>query len=122
MLTGGVLWLLQRFRRISVDLLKIKAVVWYVRGVGVARRLFIGMVGLAFLLALAVSGFLLIHIGIYALLPAPANAIVLLSLGVIYLLTAVLVLRWACSEKTWMKYSKADHYVELATRKPPPNS
>ncbi len=120
-LTSVALWVLKSYRRASLDLLRIEAAVWYVRGVGAARQLFIGVLALAFLVALAVVGFVLLHVGLYALLPAPANALVLLVLGAVYLAGALLALRWACAEKTWMKYSKADHYVRQATGKLPPS-
>lgn len=114
-----VLRLLERYSQVSLDLVRIEAAVWYVRGVGAARQLFIGGLALSFVVALAVGGFVLLHVGLYALLPTPANAISLLSLGAIYLLIAILVLRWACAEKTWMKYSKAANFVERATGKSP---
>ncbi|MHB9144497.1 MAG: hypothetical protein ACYC5Y_04090 [Symbiobacteriia bacterium] len=120
LLTRVALRLLKSYRRVSLDLLRIEVAGWYVRGVGAARQLFISGLAMAFLVALAVVGFLLMHLGLYALLPAPANAVALLALGALYLIVAILGLRWACSEKTWMKYSKAAHYVELAARKDPP--
>lgn len=114
------LWLLKSYNRVALDRLRIEAAVWYVRGVGAARQLFIGGLALSFVVALAGAGFVLLHLGLYALLPAPANAISLLALGAFYLMIAILVVRWACAEKTWMKYSKATHYVERAVGTSPP--
>lgn len=114
------LWLLKSYRRMALDRLRIEAAVWYVRGVRTARQLFIGGLALSFVVALAGAGFVLMHLGLYALLPAPANAISLLALGAFYLMVAILILRWACTEKTWMKYSKAAHYVERAVGTSPP--
>ena len=120
LLTSVALALLKSYRRVSLDLIRIEAALWYVRGVGVARQIFIGGLGVSVLVALAAVGFLLVHAGLFALLPAPAGAIVLLALGAVYLLVAVLALRHVCSEKTWMKYSKAGQYVEIAAGTKPP--
>jgi len=121
LLTSVALALLKSYRRVSLDLVRIEAALWYVRGVGAARQIFIGGLGLSFLVALAVAGFLLLHAGLFALLPAPAGAIILLALGAVYLLAAVLALRFICSEKTWMKYSKAGHVVDVTAGKQPPH-
>ena len=53
------------------------------------------------------------------LLPVPANSIVMLALGALYLLTAILVLRWISLEKTWLKYSGAKRGMDQATGKVP---
>ena len=112
-------WLLGRYRRTALELLRIEAAVWYVRGVNAGRLFLIGGLALALLVELLIVGFVLLHVGLYALLPAPANAITILALGAFYLLVAGLVLRWLCAEKTWMKYSKADRCVAQAIRQKP---
>lgn len=112
-------WVLAKYRRISLDLLKIEAAVWYVRGVGVARQIALGGLAVAALVALAVVGFLLLHFGMYALVPAPLNAMILVGLGAFYLIAALLALRWAFAEKTWMKYSQANEMVARAVQKKP---
>lgn len=113
-------WVLKSYRRLSLDLLKIEAALLYVRGVGIARQILLGGVALALLIALAVVGFLLLHLGIYALVPAPLNAMILTGLGAFYLIAALLTLRWAFAEKTWMKYSQANEMVAKAIQKRPP--
>lgn len=118
-LSGVARWVLKSYRRISLDLLQIEAAVWYVRGVGAVRQFFLGGVVVALLVSLAIIGFLLLHLGIYALLPAPLNAMLLVGLGAFYLIAALLALRWAFAEKTWLKYSQANEIVARATAKKP---
>ena len=120
LLRDGLLWLLQQYRRLSIDLIKIEAAIWYLRGVQAVRRLFLSALALLFCILLGGVGFLLLHIGLYALLPWPTNAIVLIVLGAIYLGIALLGLGWACSEKTWMRCSHADRYAGLALKDDPP--
>lgn len=109
---------LRGYRRISLDLLKIQAAVWYVRGVQTARSAFLAVFMLALCIAVGVVGFVLFHVGLFLLIPWPWNAGALMALGSVYVITALFVVRWLCSEKTWMKFSNAGKYVESATKKP----
>ena len=117
LLANAALWILKGYRKASIEWVRIEAALYYVRGVAGARKAFVGGVLLAGCLLLAGAGFILLHIGLYALLPSPANAVTLLVLGAIYLATALTGLWWACSEKTWMKYTNASRYVALATKR-----
>ena len=110
------LWLLRHYRLLSIDLLKIKGAIWYIRGVRTARKAYIGVVLFFLCLALVTAGFILLHVGLFALLPAPANAITLLVLGAIYLIVGLSALAATCSEKRWMKLSRADRMVARATK------
>lgn len=116
-ISGLVLWLLRRYRTLSVELLKLRAVIWYVQGVRTARKLFLSFMSLALCLMLAGGGFILLHVGLYKVLPPPANALTLLILGAIYMIVAMAVLCVACSERTWMKASCAAEFTELVTKK-----
>ncbi|MBA4386445.1 MAG: hypothetical protein C0404_00600 [Verrucomicrobia bacterium] len=116
MLGGAVLWLLRRYKQLSVDLLKLNTVIWYVHGVRMARKVFLSFVFLALYFMLAASGFILLHIGLYKLLPSPANALALLALGATYLVLALLGLGCICSEEAWMKGSNAAKLTEMVTK------
>jgi hypothetical protein len=108
--------LLKRYGELSVGLLKIQAATCYVKGVIGARRLFVSAVLLSCLLLLLAVGFVLVHVGFFIWVPWSANtkALVLLALGVVYMtVSSVLILR-RCSEKTWMKLSKADSVLAAA--------
>ena len=110
-------WLARNYRKTSLEWVRIQAALCYIRGVAGARKAFLAAVLLAGCLILGGVGFVLLHVGLYALLPPPANAVTLLALGAAYLVAALLSLRWACSEKTWMKYSKAARFAALAARR-----
>ncbi|MCB9473736.1 MAG: hypothetical protein H6678_07995 [Candidatus Delongbacteria bacterium] len=104
---------------VLLDLLRIEAAAEVVRGVRVLRMLFLSGLATALMVVLATAGFVLVHFALYALLPVPANSIVMLALGALYLLTAILVLRWISLEKTWLKYSGAKRGMDQATGKVP---
>ncbi len=106
--------MLAPYVRLVLKLLQIEAAARLVRVVQMVRMLFLGWLALCLMVVLAMAGLVLAHVGLYLLLPFPANAITLLALGVFYLLLAGLVLAWACSGRTWMKYSKAGSMVESA--------
>lgn len=120
-LRGLVIKLALEYRRLSIEMLKIEAARWYVKGVAGARVAFIGYVGLMAVLLLALSGFLLFHVGLFLLLPWPlkAKAALLAGLGLLYLIVALLGVRYATSSATWLKLSRADEVVEKLTGRKP---
>jgi hypothetical protein len=96
-----------------LDSLKIEAAAVYVAGVRKARQAFIALLGLALSLLLALSGFVLIHVALFAWLPwnLPAKALVLLLLGVAYLSGGLAVVLGLSSDRTWMKFAKVDRIL-----------
>jgi hypothetical protein len=118
----AVLWLLRRYEQVSLDLLKIRAAVYYVRGVQTARSAaIVGLlvVGVVVLLA---SGFVLVPIGLAVLIYGlsgswVAACVVLLVLGALYVIVPLLVLRRFMSERAWMSFFKVDDLVARFTRK-----
>jgi len=95
------------------DILQIEAAAVYVSGVRKARQAFIALLGLALFLLLALSGFVLIHVALFAWLPwsLPARALILLILGVVYLCGGVAVVLGLSSDRTWMKFAKVDRIL-----------
>ncbi|MEI7903400.1 MAG: hypothetical protein WCK89_24435 [bacterium] len=85
----------------------------YVAGVRKARQAFIALIGLALFLLLALSGFVLIHVALFAWLPwsLPAKALVLLILGVLYLGGGLAVVIGLSSDRTWMRFAKVDQII-----------
>jgi hypothetical protein len=96
-----------------LDNLHYEAAAAYVAGVRKARQAFIALLGLAMVLLLALSGFVLIHVALFAWLPwsLTAKALVLLGLGVVYLGGGVAVILGICSDRTWMKFAKVDRII-----------
>ena len=96
-----------------LDILQTEAAAVYVAGVRKARQAFIALLGLALFLLLALSGFVLIHVALFAWLPwsLPAKALILLILGVVYLSGGVAVVLGLSSDRTWMKFAKVDRIL-----------
>ena len=95
------------------DILQIEAAAVYVAGVRKARQAFIALLGLAVFLLLTLSGFVFIHIALFAWLPwsLPAKALVLLVLGMIYLGGGLAVVLGLSSDRTWMRFTKVDRIL-----------
>jgi hypothetical protein len=95
------------------DILQIEAAAVYVAGVRKARQAFIALLGLALVLLLALSGFVFIHVALFAWLPwsLPAKALVLLVLGVVYLGGGLGVVLGLSSDRTWMRFTKVDRIL-----------
>ncbi|MCX6840706.1 MAG: hypothetical protein NTX53_00170 [candidate division WOR-3 bacterium] len=93
--------------------LKVEAAVVYVAGVRKARQAFMALLGLAVFLLLALSGFVLIHVALFAWLPwsLPAKALVLLILGVLYLGGGLAVVIGLSSDRTWMRFANVDRVL-----------
>ena len=116
-LLGGVaLWLAKHFQAFSIDLLKIRAAIWYLRAVRTARQAYLLHVNLTLSVALAGAGFLMFHIGLFALLPPPFNAIALMVLGCVYTVVGLYVVNATCSEQKWMRLTGADKCASLASK------
>jgi len=110
--------LLNRYKDLSVGLLKIKAATCYVKGVIGARRLFVSAVLLSCLLLLLAVGFVLVHVGFFIWVPwsPKTKALVILALGVVYMTVSSVLILQRCSERTWMKLSKADSVLAAALK------
>jgi hypothetical protein len=93
--------------------LQTEAAAAYVAGVRKARQAFIALLGLALSLLLALSGFVLIHVALFAWLPwsLPVKTLILLVLGVVYLGGGLAVVRELSSDRTWMRFSKVDRIL-----------
>lgn len=113
-----VLRLLHRMVEGFAGVWKIKAVRQYVLGIQKARRAFITGLLAVLCLLLAMSGFLVLHVGLFLWLPwsTAARAAVLVGLGLVYVGLALGVILRICSERTWMRFSRADELVRKVTR------
>lgn len=100
--------------------LEIEAAAAYVAGVAKVRQAFVALLGLALSLLLALSGFVLIHVALFAWLPwsLPAKALSLLVLGMVYLGGGLAVVLGLSSDRTWMRFAKVDRVLaSLAPRR-----
>ena len=108
-MAGIAVKLVDNYRRLSVQLLKIEAAKAYVHGVQVARLSALGLLGLGLVIGLICVGLLLLHAGLFILLPWPLHAKAALGvvLGLSYVVIGCVALRAALAEKTWMEKSGA---------------
>ena len=116
-LSGIAVKLLDNYRRLSVQLLKIEAAKSYVNGVRLARLSAIGLMRMLLVIGLIGVGVVLFHVGLFVLLPwtLEAKAVLGMILGLAYVVLGVAVLRAATDERMWMKKSGAAEMLEDAT-------
>jgi hypothetical protein len=103
----------------AISLIKIRAVACYVKAVAEVRKIFIEYVLLRCALLLLLAGFVLMHVGLFIALPCSPEwkGVLLLILGAAYFLIALLGVLKMCSEKFWMRISKATELVKEVTDK-----
>jgi apolipoprotein N-acyltransferase len=110
---------LQEYRRVSLQWLKIQAAIWYVKGVAQTRQIAVRIVAVVAALLLGTAGFIVFHVGLFLWLPVSlaVRGLLLAVLGLIYLLVAWLVMRRLLSEQSWLKNSGASDLIASATRR-----
>ena len=120
LLAGMAVKLPDRYRRLSIQLLKIEAAKGYSHGMRMARMAAIGMMCMGLFAAMIGAGVLLVHAGLFILLPwsVEAKAILGISLGVTYGVIGGIALRAAMSERTWLEKSGAATMLDEATARP----
>ena len=117
LLAGMAIKLLDNYRHLSVQLLKIEAAKSYLHGVRMARLSAIGLMGMGLVIALICFGVLLFHTGLFILLPwtVEAKAVLGMFLGLAYMVIGGVVLRAAMDERAWMEKSGAAEMLKEAT-------
>ena len=117
LLAGAAIQVLDNYRRLSIQLLKIETAKCYLHGVQMARLSAIGLMGMRLIIALICFGVLLFHAGLFVLLPwtVEAKAALGMFLGLAYVVIGGVVLRAAMDERTWMEKSGAAKMLEEAT-------
>ena len=120
-LLKGSLWalafrMLANYRNLSLQLLKIEIAKSYLHGVRMARASAIGLMQMGLLIALIGVGALLLHAGLFILLPWSVNAKAVLGMimGVVYMLGGGFALRAGMDERTWMEKSGAAQMLKEA--------
>jgi hypothetical protein len=122
--TAAVIWLLRRYRQISLDLLKIKGAIYYVRGVQAARSVSIISLLVMGLIATIGAGLALLPIGLAVLIRGLggswiAAGLTVLVLGALYVIAPLCIFRHFMTERAWMTMFKTDELIARVTRKPP---
>lgn len=119
LMAASVAWLAGKVHGPVFDLVRLRGAIWYLQAVRTARGLF--LLGLTATLGsvLAGAGFVLLHLGLFLLLPAPANAIALMGLGAIYIGAGICIVNGCSAEKRWMKASGANAACAALTARRP---
>lgn len=122
LLAAGAFWLVGRYRRISLDVLKIKAAAVYIRAIQGTRRGVLAAAAAWLGIFFFALGLLLLHAGLFmwvylwsGSLRTVALAIVIL--GAVYALVVLVALCHFLSEENWLKMFGADKMVDDLVRK-----
>ncbi len=101
--------MLDNYRHLTIQLLKIEAAKSYLHGVKMARLSALGLMGMGLMIGLIFVGAVLFHVGIFVLLPwsVEAKAVLGIVLGLVYVAIGMFVLRAAMDERAWIKKSGA---------------
>ena len=105
-----------RQKRLVLQLIRIKAALYCVKGVKAARGAFLAYLGLKCVLGLLAFGMALAHIGFFLYVPwsMKARALTMLALGGVYIFAAVGILVFFTREKWWMKQTGVSEIVAEA--------
>ena len=117
LLAGITVKLLDNWRRLSIQLLKIEAAKFYMHGVQMVRWSAISLMRMGLAIGLIGIGMLLFHAGLFILLPwtVESKAVLGLFLGLAYMAIGYVALRADTNEKTWMEKSRVAEMLEEAT-------
>lgn len=120
MVSGLAGLVLTDYRKRSVELIRIEAARAAVHGLQAVRQSVGGLIVVALLTALILAGVLLLHAGLFLLLPwcLSAKAALALGLGLAYVLAGGLALRAVLNEQTWMQRSGVDRLIARAIDPP----
>jgi len=122
LVTAAAFWFINRYRRLSVELVKIEAATYYIKAIQSGRQgvlaAMLAWLGIFFF----ALGVVLLHAGLFAGLylwfqSLAAVAIGLFVLGGLYVIALALIARRILSEEAWMKFFKADRIVADLMRK-----
>jgi len=116
LLAGITIRLMDNWRRLSIQLLKIEAAKFYLHGVQMARWSAISLMRIGLAIGLICLGMLLFNAGLFVLLPwtVESKAVLGLFLGLAYVAIGYVVLHATINEKTWMEKARVAEMLEEA--------
>lgn len=108
--------LLKQYEQTSRDLVKIKTLNYYIKGVKVMRLAYLGIFMLLLLFIFMINGFFAIHLAFFYYMPwsRDVKLLAIFSLGGCYFLIPLGIYIYYASQKKWMRLSKADEFVREA--------
>lgn len=119
----AMIWLLGRYKQVSLGLLEIRAAIHYVRGVQSARAAAIAVLIAVGWLAIMGAGIVILSIGLTILLYGLSHSwvaacIALLVMGGLCVIVPLCIIRRSMSERAWMSFFKVEDLVARVTHKP----
>ena len=101
------------------DLAKMEAAACYVKGVDLVRRQLVFLALRILALFVAAFGIVALPLAVVACLPWPSAAklAAVFFLGVLYMTFPAVLFCRSLSERRWMEFSRADHFVKEALKK-----
>ncbi|TLD42346.1 MAG: hypothetical protein JETT_1378 [Candidatus Jettenia ecosi] len=105
--------LLKQYKQESVDIVKIKALMYYIKSVKIARFAYLGLFLLLVLFICMVNGFLLIHVAFFYYMPwsRDVKLLTVFVLGICYFFIPMGIYMYYASQRSWMKLSKANELM-----------
>ncbi len=120
-----LMFLLQHYRKSAADVAQIEAARVYIRGVRVARSVYVQAALLITALLVMMCGFLILHVALIAWVwhsggqSGPRIATILVAaLGALYFLGPLCVILYLGSERNWMRFSGASEWVAKLLGRP----
>jgi len=119
LLSAFIVKVMEDYRRLSIQLLRIEAAKAYLQGVQMARMSALGLMLMGLTIGLICVGVVIFHVGLFILLPwsVEAKAVLGMILGLAYAITGGLLLRFAMDERAWMERSGAANLLKKALDK-----
>lgn len=121
LLTAAAFWFINRYRRLSIDLVKLEAAAYYLKAIQAGRRGLLAALLLWLAIFIFALGVALLHAGFFLWLYTRTEslfrvAIALLGLGGLYVVSILLIAGGLLSEAAWMKFFRADKLVAELTK------
>ena len=118
-LSAMAIKVLDHYRHLSLRFLKIEAARSYLHGVRLARLSALGLMMMGLLIVFLGVGIVLLHIGLFILLPwtLESKALLAMILGASYMIIAAILLYTGLNEKTWMRKSGASKMLDDALKR-----
>ncbi len=115
----GAIDAVRQYQSKSVDLVKIEAAAWYIRGIQLVHRQALVFALILFLVVIAAAAIVVVPFFLLTLAPWTKEAkwIVALLLGAVDITVPLLMLAHILSEKNWMQFTKSGEFIESVLNK-----
>ncbi len=115
----GAIDAVKQYQSKSVDLVKIEAAAWYLRGIQLVHRQALLFAFILFLVVVAAAAIVVVPFFLLTLAPWTREVkwVIALLLGAAGIAIPLLVLAHVLSEKNWMRFTKSGEFIENVLNK-----